>query len=54
MDKGANCNTISRKIYEILVVQGLKCAFYPGPTEGININLIGGQILSVTGDGLNE
>ena len=29
---GANFNTISGKFYEILVVQGLKCAFHPGST----------------------
>ena len=37
-------------LYEILVFQGLKCAFYPDPTQGININLIGGYILNVIGD----
>ena len=27
VDTGANCNTISRIFYEILVAQGLKCVF---------------------------
>ena len=30
--------------------QGLKCAFYPGPSGGIEINLVGGQRLGVSGD----
>jgi len=50
VDTGADCNTISRKFYEILVVQGLKCAFYPGPTKGLNINLVDGKVLNATGD----
>ena len=45
---GANCNTISRKFYEIVVSQGLKCAFYPGPSKVININLVVGQVLNVS------
>ena len=34
----------------ILLDQGLKCAFYPGPPGGIEINLVGGQRLGVSGD----
>jgi hypothetical protein len=48
MDTGSNFNTISREFYEILVVQGLQYAFYPGSIKGIGINLISGQILNVT------
>ena len=48
MDTGSNFNTISRKFYEILVVQGLKCASYPGSIKDIRINLISGHILNVT------
>jgi len=47
IDTGANCNTITRKFYSILLDQGLKCAFYPGDIE---INLVGGQRLRVSGD----
>ena len=50
IDTGANCNTITRKYYSTLVEQGLKCAFYPGPSGGIEINLVGGQRLGVSGD----
>ena len=50
VDTGANCNTISRTFYEIVVSQGLKCAFYPGPSKGVHINLIGGQVLNISGD----
>jgi len=45
-----NCNTITRKFYSTLLDQGLKCAFYPGPPGGIDINLVGGQRLGVSGD----
>jgi len=48
-DTCANCNTISRKCFKIVVSQGLKCAFYPEPSRGININLAGGQVLNVSG-----
>ena len=41
IDTGANCNTITRKFYSILLDQGLKYAFYPGPPPGgIEINLV--------------
>jgi len=50
VDTGANCNTISRKFYLTLLDQGLKCALIPGPSEGLSINLVGGQTLHVTGD----
>jgi len=50
VDTGAKCNTISRKFYSTLLDQGLKCAFYPGPPGGIDINLVGGQRLGVSGD----
>ena len=33
-----------------MVSQGLKCAFYPGPSKGVKINLVGGQVLNVSGD----
>ena len=42
VDTDANFNTITRKFYSILLDQGLKCAFYPGPPGGIDINLVGG------------
>ena len=41
VDTGADCNTISRKFYEIVVSQGLKRAFYPGPSKGVKIYLVG-------------
>jgi len=50
IDTGANYNTITRKFYSILLDQGLKRAFYPGPPGGIEINLVGGQRLRVSGD----
>ena len=50
VDTGANCNTISRKFYSTLLDQGLKCAFYPGPPGGIDINFVGGRRLEVSGD----
>ena len=50
VDTGANCNTISRKFYEILVAQGLKCAFPLVLRVSNNINLVGGQVLHDTGD----
>ena len=50
VDTGADCNTISRKFYKILVAQGLECVFHPGLTEGFNINLVGKQVLHVAGD----
>ena len=50
MDTGANCNTISRKIYRTVVDQGLKCVLILGPSEGLSINLVGGQTLDITGD----
>ena len=50
VDTGANCNTISRKFYETLVSQGLECVFHAGPPKGITINLVGKQVLNVTGD----
>ena len=46
---GADCNTISRQFYPTLSDQGLRCAFYPGPLGGIDINLVG-QRLGVSGD----
>ena len=46
---GANCYTITRKFYSILLDQGLKYAFYPGPPGGIDIDLVGGQRLGVLG-----
>ena len=49
IDTGENCNTITRKFYSTLVDQGLKCAFYPGPSGGIEINLVVGQCLGVSG-----
>jgi len=49
-DTGANCNTITRKFYSILMDQGLKCAFHSGPPGGIDINLVGGQRLGVSGN----
>jgi len=33
-----------------MVSQGQKCDFHPGPNKGININLVGGQILNVSGN----
>ena len=50
IDTGANCNTITRKFYSIFLDQGLQCAFYPGPFGVIEINLVGGQRLGVSGD----
>ena len=50
IDTGANCNTITRKFYSTLLDQGLKCAFYPGILGGIDIYLVGGQRLGVSGD----
>jgi len=50
VDTGADCNTISRKFYFTLLDQGLKCALILGPSEGLSINLVGGQTLHVTGD----
>jgi len=47
IDTGANCNKITRQFYSTLVGQGLKCAFYPGPSGGIEINLV---VLGVSGD----
>ena len=49
VDTGANCNTISRTFFSMLLDQDLKCAFYPGPPGGIDINLVGGQRLGVLG-----
>ena len=45
IDTGVNCNTITRKFYSILLDQGLKCAIYPGPPGGIDINLVVGRPL---------
>ena len=50
VDTGANCNTISRKFYKTLVSQGLECVFHAGPPKGFTINLVGKQVLQVTGD----
>ena len=51
IDTGANCNTIRRKFCSTLLDQGLKCAFHPGPREGIDMNLVGGsQHLGVSCD----
>jgi len=50
VDKSADCNTISRKFYEILVAQSLACVFHPGPPKGFNINLVDKQVLHVPGD----
>ena len=30
--------------------QGLECVYHPGPTKRFNINLVGKQVLHVTGD----
>ena len=49
-ESGANCNTITRRFYSILLDQGLKCAFFPGPPGRIEINLVGGQRLGVSGN----
>ena len=35
---------------QTLVDQGLKCALFPGPSEGLSIKLVGGRIVDVTGD----
>jgi len=37
----------------MLLDHGLECDFYPRPPGGININLIGGQRLKVSGDKAN-
>ena len=33
-----------------MVSQGLKCVFEPLPRRGVNINLVDGQVLNVSGD----
>ena len=38
------------EFYSTLLDQGLKCAIYPGPPGGIDINLVGGRRLGVSGD----
>jgi len=54
IDIGANCNTITRKFYSTLLDQGLKCAFYPGPPGGIDVDLVGSHRLGVSGDKTTE
>ena len=49
IDTCANCNSITRRFYSILLDQGLKCAFYPGPS-GVEIDLVCGLRLGVSGD----
>ena len=36
--------------YTLLLNQGLKGSFYPGPPGDIDINLVGGHRLGVSGD----
>ena len=47
VDTGADCNTITRKVYRTLLDQSLKCAFYPGSGKGMDVNLVGGQRLNI-------
>ena len=50
VDTGANCNTIRKFYLTLQDGQGLKRTFYPGPPRGIDMNLVGGQRLNVSGD----
>ena len=49
-DTGANINTITKDIYNLLVSQGLKSKFTIGPKYGIEVKLVGAQSLTVSGD----
>ena len=37
----------------VVLDKGLECAVYPGPSGGIDINLVGGQRLNLSGDRLS-
>ena len=50
VDTGANCNTISRRFFDDLVVRGLVAEFIKGPEAGVRINLVGRQSLVISGD----
>jgi hypothetical protein len=50
VDTGANVNTISMMFMRVLEDSGLKMRFTKGPSEGLTVNLAGGQTLALTGD----
>ena len=50
VDTRANCNTISRTLFEQLVNRGLVSELVKGPEAGVRINLVGGQTLGISGD----
>ena len=50
VDTGANCNTISRTLFEQLIGRGLVSKLIKGPEAGLRIYLVGGQTLGIFGD----
>ena len=50
VDTGANCNTISRALFEQLIDRGLVSELVKGPETGVRINLVGGQTLGISSD----
>ena len=49
VDTGANCNTISKTLFEQLIGRGLVYEFIKGPEMGVGINSVGDQNL-ISGD----
>jgi hypothetical protein len=47
---GANVKTINRSFLQFLLNNGLICELMEGPKGGIDIQLVGGRSLNVTGD----
>ena len=50
VDTDANCNTISRTLFDQLIDRGLVSEFEKEPESGVRINLVGGQNPMISGD----